>query len=113
MFAESFLNRDGLELVVVGRRSPMRVDVADLNWFDPRILQSFLHHANCARTCLVRHGDVKGICGHSVADEFRVDACAAPTCVLKLFQNDKPRALAYNESVAVALERTRSMLRVI
>ena len=104
MLAEGLLDGERLELVVVGRRSPVRVDVADLFGRNPGVGDGLLHDAHRARRGLVGHGDVEGVGGHAVADQLGVNLRAARARELQLFEDHHPRALADDEAVAVALE---------
>src|SRR5689334_7742540 len=49
----------------------------------------------------------------TVTHDFTVDLRAALLRVLELFENQDPRALADNETIAVAFERTRRMYRIV
>ena len=70
-----------------------------------------LHAAEGAVAILGRRSDVKGIAGQPVADQFAVDARAAPLGVLVLFEHDGAGALAHDEAVTVAIVGPRRALR--
>ena len=61
------------------------------------------HAAKRAVAVLGRRGDVERVAGEAVADEFGVDAGAAPLGVLVLFEHDGAGALAHHEAVAIAV----------
>ena len=48
-----------------------------------------------------------GVAGKTVADEFGIDAGAAPLRMIVLFEHHSARALAHHESVAIAVVRPR------
>lgn len=58
----------------------------------------------------VRSGEVVGVCGDAVADEFRIDFGAAFLGVFQRFQNDDARAFTHHEAVAVHIIRAGSAL---
>src|SRR5205823_2466322 len=77
VLAESLLDGERLELVVVGRGRAVRVDVADLFGRDAGVRDGPPHGAHGAGRGLVGHRDVEGVAGHSVADHLGVNPCAA------------------------------------
>src|SRR5215203_693512 len=113
MIAENFVDRQRLEFIVVRRRCPMRVDVADLVRRDPSILDRPFHHADGAGPGFIRHCHVKRVAAHSITDDFREYVCPARLCKLQLFENEDSCSLAYYESVTFQIERPRSTLRII
>src|SRR5205085_2629748 len=113
MLVESLLDRVGLKLIVVRRRSAVRVDVADLIRLDATITHRHLHHAPRARSGLVGHRDVESVGGHAVTDQLGVNLCAARARKLQLFEDHDACALADDEAVAVALEWPRSMYGIV
>ena len=101
------LHRAELDLVAERRRGPVRVDVVDLRRRDAGALERRRHAALRAVTVRRGGGDVIGVARHPVADQLRIDLCAAALGVLVLFEHDAGRALAHDEPVAVAIVRPR------
>src|SRR5215216_4679986 len=98
---EDSLYRHGFELVIVMGGSAMRVDVINLVRLDPRVLDRVHHHADRAVSVFGWLRDVERVARHAVADHLRVNLRAALLGVLKLFENQSARALAYHKPIAV------------
>src|SRR3990170_3870824 len=58
-------------------------------------------------------GDVVGVPAHAVADQFAVDAGAAPLGVLPRLQDDDARPLSHDKTVARGVKGARGLLRFV
>src|SRR5207245_2569488 len=94
VLAEDALDRERLELVVVGRGRSVRVDVPDLGGVEPRVAQGGRHRARGAVPLGVGRGHVVRVARHPVADDLRVDPGVAADGVLKRLEHEHPGALA-------------------
>ena len=54
-----------------------------------------------------------GVAVHSISDEFRIDADAAPAGMLQFFKDNDSRAFAEHESIAIFIERTAGFSRFV
>ena len=71
------------------------------------------HAAESAVAVRRWRGDVIGIAGHAIADQFGVDLGAARLGVLELFEHQRAGALSHHEAVAVLVIRTRGARRIV
>ena len=90
----------------------MGIDIIDVGWFDAGALHRG-NHAAIGAVPVGGCGDVEGIAGQSVSDDFRIDFRAARLGMLELFEHHHAGPLAHDETVAVAIVRTRSFLRLV
>ena len=54
-----------------------------------------------------------GVAVHSISDQFRIDADAAPAGMFQFFKDNDSRAFAEHESIAIFIERTAGFRRLI
>ena len=73
-------------------------------------LQGQLHGLGGAAALGMRGGDVVGVGGAAVAEQFGIDAGAALLGVLEFFEDEDAGALAQDEAVAVLVERPAGRL---
>ena len=84
------------------------VDAVDVLGTDPRVLEREFHGA--AHLFALRRRDVYAVGIFPEADHFGVDPGAAGLGVRETFQNERPRAFAHDEAVAVLVEGARRLL---
>ena len=113
VLAEALLDRQRLDLVVVGGRRPVRVDVVHHRRLHARLVERRLHHPQRAVPVLGRRRHVMSVGGHAVADQLGVCGRSARAGMLQLLQNEHAGTLADNEPVAVLVERPAGPLRLV
>lgn len=103
---------DGLDFADVPQRGggAVRVDVVNVLRLHACVFQGHLHAACGAAAFRVRSGEVVGVCGDAVADEFPVNLGAAFLGMFQRFQNDDAGAFAHDEAVAVHIIRAGGAL---
>ena len=113
MLAEDFGH--GLELGAVARggRGAVHVHVVDLVGGDSGLGDGVAHRLFGALAFGVGGREVVCVRRASAADDFAVDLGAAGLCVFVLLKDERTGSFADDESVAVLVERTRSVLRVV
>ena len=110
MVAERDLQRLGLACVVQLRRRAVGVDVVDVLRLEPRVLDRQRDRARRRLAGLVGCHLVERVVGRRVADQLTVDAGAALIGVLQRLEDQRARALAGDETIAVAVERPARLL---
>src|SRR5690606_29813596 len=98
-----------LDLVTERGRGAVGVDVVDLARADAGALQGHLHAAIAAVAVLGGSGDVVGVAGHAVADDFAVNPGATGLGPLVVLEHDNAGALAHDETVAVLVIGARAL----
>src|SRR5437879_2400460 len=107
LLAKNLLDRLRFADVAETGRSGVGVDVIDIAGRDLRVLERQLHGARGASTVLRRRSHVIGVRRKSVAGKLAIDFRASLLRVLELFDNGNASAFAYDETIAVAIERAR------
>src|ERR1700733_2367268 len=110
---ENAFQRFGFDGVADGRGSSVRVDVADVVRRNVAVFQRGKRHAIAAIAVFGGLRDVVGVAGHSVADNFRENCCAAALRVFKRLQNHHAGTLADDESIAIGVERPAGVLGIV
>ena len=113
VLAEDPLDGERLELVVVGRRGAVRVDVVDVGGREARVLQRAGHRARGAVALGIGRRHVMRVARHPVPHDLAVDPGVAPARVLERLQHEDAPALAAHEAVAPGVERPRRLLRLV
>mmetsp|Transcript_31965 Transcript_31965/g.107624 ORF Transcript_31965/g.107624 Transcript_31965/m.107624 type:complete len:294 (+) Transcript_31965:263-1144(+) len=111
--AEDRLQGGGLELVVVIRRSPVRVDVVDFRRFDARRRER--HGQTLCETGAAgrRRRDVVRVARRAVPRELGVDSGPPSLRVVQRLDDDYARALAHDEASAAGVEWPRGVRGVV
>ena len=106
---------DGLQLGDVAQRGrgAVTIYVIDLFGLHTGILQRGFHRQDGALPLGMGSREVMCVGRCAAAYDFAVDFRSASFCVLVLLEDQCAGALADHESVAVYVERTRSVLRIV
>ncbi len=99
--AEQALDRAQFQFVAEGGRCAVGVHIVDVSEAETRFLERHLHRTVAAATLWMRGGDMIGIAGQAIADDFGIDVSAALLGMLIFFEHDHARAFAHDETVAV------------
>ena len=102
--AEHLLDGEGLELVVVGSGSPVRVDVVHRRGLGAGAVERPSHRHGEPLALGIGLRDVVGVAGGGIAGELGVDPCAPGGRVLERLQDEDARALPHDEAIAVLVE---------
>ena len=86
------------------RTCAVYVDIVDILWSQPRIVQSILHHQASSETLWVRSRDMVSICTHACTDHFGIYLGSASLGVLKLLKYQAGTTLSHHEAVATCAE---------
>ena len=113
MVTEAPLDGGRFAFVVLMRGRAVRVDVADLLGAHPRIGERIFHRQIGTLSVGRRIGEAVGVRRRRVPHHLAVDFCAARLRALVLLEHEHARALAQHEAVAVQIERTRCMRRIV
>jgi len=89
------------------------VDVVDLFRRDAGVGKRHQHGAGLAPARRVGLRQVLRIRGDAVTDELGVDVRASPRRVTELLEHEHGAGLTHDEAVAIGLERTACVLRVV
>ena len=111
--AERFFDCKGLVFVIESSAGAVRVDVIDLIGTDAGVPHGDPERFRIALAFGVGTGDVEPIAGGAVADHFAEDDRAASAGVFELFQHEHAGTFGGDEAVAVEVERTARMLRIV
>jgi hypothetical protein len=113
MLAERPLDGVGLRAVSRRCRGAVRINVVDLMRRDAGVPQGVLHHPVCAIAVLRWSGNVKRVAAHAITHDLGENRRSPPPRRLQFLQNQDARALADNEPIAVAVERTAGVRRIV
>src|SRR5690606_27456871 len=95
------------------RGRAVRVDVVDDVGGDAPLAERHAHRADGAFAVLRLAGHVIGIRRDAVARDLAVDRRATLPGVLEVLEDEDAGALADDEAVAIAIERTAGLLRLV
>ena len=99
--------------VARGSRSAVNVHVVNIFGFDAGVLDGVAHRFHGALSFGMGSREVVGVGRTAAADDFAVNPRTARLGVLVLLENQGAGAFADHESVAVLVERTRSVRGIV
>ena len=91
----------------------MSVDVVNLLKGKPGFTQCYLYCSDGTLAVLRRLGNVKGIAGSAVTDDFGKDVSPAPLGEGQVFQDKDTGSLANNKAVPLGIKGTGCQLRLL
>ena len=91
----------------------MRIDVRDLVFVYPRILDGILHSACCTCTVFEWGSNMVSICRTSISHNFCIDFCASCLRMLKFLKNNNAGTFTQYKTAAVFIERKGTFFRII
>src|ERR1043166_2413334 len=113
LIAEDHLDRFGFGNIAESSRSGVRVNVIDIARRNLRVVEGGSHRRRGSFAIFWRRSHVMRVSGESIACDLAINFRPALLRVLELFDHANSRAFAHDESVPVAIEWTRSALRLI
>ncbi len=113
VLAENGLDRLRFRDVALRRGGAVGVDVGNVRRIQPGRAQRHAHAAGRAFAARGGRGHMVRVGGVAVARHFGVNARAAGLGVLQFLQHHHAAAFAHDKSVAVAVERSRSVLGIV
>src|SRR6266566_1953797 len=113
VFAEHLFDRAGFANVTDIGRGGMCVNVIDLFWRYPRMLERHLHGAHGTVTICRWCGHMISIRRKSVTGEFAVNLRTSRLSMFEFFHHYDSCAFAHDKAVAVAVERSRSAFGLV
>ena len=113
MVAEGGLDAVQLSHVAHRRRSAVRIDQVDILGFEARIVDRIAHRLACTEPFGMRCGQVVSVGAHAAAGYFGINLGPACLGVLILFEDQRTGTFTDHEPVAVRVERTRCVRRIV
>ncbi len=91
----------------------MGINVVNIGGLETGVFEGVLHGASGAVAFGVGLGDMVGVGGHAVAQQFGVDSGAARFGMLQRFQNQHAASFAHHKAVALGVKRAAGVFRVV
>src|SRR6059058_2504867 len=83
----------------VSLKSLAGVDVLNILWLEPGILEGALHGALCPLAIRGWCGEMVSVACRAIANNLRVDLCSALESVFQLLENQDARTFAHDEPI--------------